>query len=251
MSAVPQVGGGLTIGEGATIGGDLEYTSPEVTEVPPGTVEGAVRHTLEVSDEGRTESTLAQRVANWSMRNLRRLIALVVVGLLIAWLVPALLGRAADGLAERPWPALGLGAATFFGFPLAVLTVMVVVFLVALVLFMLTLGNLGGSLLWIGLSVVLLLSVAFGLAVAYVAKIVVAHWGGRLLLRSINPAWGQKPIWSTLLGVLIVAILLAVPFVGWLFGLAITLFGLGTLWFLGRGQAGLTGEDTMVVKTEV
>ena len=38
--------------------------------------------------------------------------------------------------------------------------------------------------------------------------------------------------------------------VGWLFGLAITLFGLGTLWFLGRGQASQVSEEAMVAKAE-
>ena len=90
---------------------------------------------------------------------------------------------------------------------------------------------------------------AFGLVVTYVSKIVVGFWGGRALLRSIKPEWAEKPIWSMLVGVLIVALLLAIPFLGGLFWLVFTLFGLGALWFLCLKLSETPGEET-VAKVE-
>ena len=117
MPTIPNVRGGLLVGEGAQIGGDLEYKSPEKANVPTGVVQGREQHTLQVAPEKESEETFAQRVAKWVLRNLRRLVGLVAVGLLLVWLVPAWLGCAATNLSERPWPVLGLGAATFFGYP--------------------------------------------------------------------------------------------------------------------------------------
>jgi hypothetical protein len=179
MPAVPNVRGGLKIGEGALVGGDLEYTSPERSDIPAGVVQGREQHILQVAPEPEPEETPVQRVTKWILRNLRRLVGLVVVGLLLVWLVPAWLGCTATNLAERPWPILGLGTATFFGYPVAVLVFLFVLFMVSLLLILVTLGNLGGALIWIGVAIVVLFSVAFGLAITYVSKIVVGFWGGR------------------------------------------------------------------------
>jgi hypothetical protein len=246
MPSVPNVRGGLTIGEGASIGGDLEYTSPEKADVPAGVVAGREQHTLQVVPEAKREKTPAQRAWDWALRNLRRLVGLIVVGLLVAWLVPAGLGCAARSLAERPWPSLGLGAATFFGYPMAVLVFLFVLFMVALLLIAMTLGNLGGALIWIGIAVVMLVSVAFGLAITYVSKIVVGYWGGRLLLKSIKSEWAEKPIWSMLVGTLIVALLLSIPILGGVLWVVITLFGLGTLWFWCLKSDGTSSEPVEV-----
>jgi len=130
-----------------------------------------------------------------------------------------------------------------------VLVFLFVVIMVALLLILVTLGNLGGALIWIGAAIVVFFSVAFGLAVTYVSKIVVGYWGGRLLLKSIKPEWAEKPIWPMLVGVLIVALLLSIPYLGRVFWLVFTFFGLGTLWFLCLKQAGSPGEET-VIKVE-
>ena len=167
----------------------------------------------------------------------------------MVWLVPAWLGCAATSLAERPWPALGLGAATFFGYPVAVFVFLFVLFMVALLLILMTLGNLGGALIWIGIAVVMLFSVVFGLAITYVSKVVIGYWGGRLLLKSIKPEWAEKPIWSMLVGVLIVALLLSIPIFGGVLWVVVTLFGLGALWFLCLKQTRPPSE-TVEVKAE-
>ena len=252
MPSMPQVPAGLTIDQRAEIEGDVEYTAPEEAAIPAGAAKGRVQHTREIVEAARPEVTPAQKVARWFLRNLRRLVALVVVGLLLAWLAPAWIKRPAGALEAKPWPSLGLGAATLFGFPVAMLVLIGVIVLLAILLGILTLGNLVGSVVWLGIAIVVALAVLFGLLVTYFAKIVVGYWGGRLVLKSINPKWAVNPIWSVLLGVLFVAILMAIPLFGWLFGWIITLFGLGTLWLLSRkepAQVEATGEE-IVAKAE-
>jgi hypothetical protein len=252
MPAIPQVPAGLTIGGGAEIEGNVDYTAPEQVTIPAGVAKGRINHTREIAEAARPEETSAQKAGRWFLRNLRRLVALVVVGLLLVWLAPSWIRRPAGELQARPWPSLGLGAATLFGFPVVMFVLIGVIVLLAILLGVLTLGNLAGSVVWLGIAIVVALAVIFGLIVTYLSKIVVGYWGGRLVLNSINPKWAANPIWPVLLGVLIVAILMAIPFVGWLLGLIITLFGLGTLWLLSRKEAGEvepTGEE-IVAKAE-
>jgi len=252
MPPLPQVPAGLTIDDRAEIEGNVEYTAPKEAAIPAGVAKGRVEHTREIAEAARPEETPARRAGQWFLRNLRRLVALVVVGLLLAWLAPSWIRRPAGALQAKPWPSLGLGAATLLGFPVAMFVLIGVIVLLAILLGILTLGNLVGSVVWLGIAVVVALAVLFGLVVTYLSKIVVGYWGGRLVLKSINPKWAANPIWPVLLGALIVAILMAIPLVGWLLGLIITLFGLGTLWLLSRKEAGeveATGDE-IVAKAE-
>jgi hypothetical protein len=252
MPPLPQVPAGLTIGGGAEIQGNVEYTAPEEAAIPAQAARGRVQYTRKIVEATRPEETPARRVGKWFLRNLRRLVALVVVGVLLAWLAPSWIRRPAGALAAQPWPSLGLGAATLFGFPVAMMVLIGVIVLLALLLGLLTLGNLVGSVVWLGIAIVIALAVLFGLVVTYLAKIVVGYWGGRLVLKSINPKWAANPIWPVLLGMLMIAILMAIPFVGWLLGLIITLFGLGTLWLLSRKETAEveSAGDEMVAKAE-
>jgi cytoskeletal protein CcmA (bactofilin family) len=250
MPAVPSVSGGLTVGEGAQIGGDLRYKAPQEADMPSGTVGGQVRYERLVDETEPSRRTPVQRFGQWFLRNLRRFLALVVVALLLAWLAPAWIVRPAGRLLTDPWPSLGFGAATLFGFPVAMLVFSTVIVLLAILLGLVTLGNLSASVVWLGIATVVALSVAFGLLVAYVAKIVVAYWGGHVVLKSVNPKWAENRFWSVLLGVVLVAILLSIPFVGWLIGLAITLFGLGTLWLVALGMGSAALDQEVVAKVD-
>ena len=250
MPSVPSVPGGLTVGEGAEIAGDLRYTAPEQAPIPSESVGGSIQYDLAVSEPEQAPKTLVQRFGQWFLKNLRRFVALVVVALLIAWLAPAWIKRPAARLATDPWPSLGLGAATFFGFPVAVLVFVTLFVLLAILLGVITLGNLSASVVWVGIAIVIVLSVVFGLLVAYLSKIVVGYWGGRVVLKSINPEWAENPIWSALLGVLLVSILVSIPFVGWLIGLGIVLFGLGALWLLCRKGDTEALEPEVIAKVD-
>ena len=77
----------------------------------------------------------------------------------------------------------------------------------------------------------------------------IGFWGGRLLLKLIRPEWAEKPLWSMLLGVVIVAVLLAVPYLGYLFWLVLTLFGLGAFWVLWLKKPDVPTEEA-VAKVE-
>ncbi|MEZ5352080.1 MAG: hypothetical protein R2762_05540 [Bryobacteraceae bacterium] len=124
--------------------------------------------------------------------------------LLVGWILyraaPRFVDRAAEGV-ENGIPSAGLGFAILFLTPFLLL-------ILALSLIGLPAALIGGAL--------------FGVAV-YLAKLVVAFWiGGRL-------APGASPMVRLAVGLVVVAIAIAIPFLGWLARLVVTAVGLGAL----------------------
>jgi hypothetical protein len=56
-----------------------------------------------------------------------------------------------------------------------------------------------------------------------------------MIFNRLNPALAEHRVWPLVLGVIIVTLLIALPLVGWLFGLIVMFLGLGALWLWGRG----------------
>lgn len=234
---VPTVPGGLTIGDEASIGGSLTYTSPDVISIPDDQVGGAVQHVVPSYDlEDTVEVTPTNLALNWLADNFRRLIALVAVGLLLAWIVPAWIKRPASRLENQPLPSLGWGILTLVVFPFALLLIVTLVIVLALVMGALTLGNLLSAIGWLGAATTLALLVGFGLILGYLTKIIVGYFIGHALLRRINPQWVEKPYLPVLVGVVILALVLAIPILGGLINLVITILGLGALFILWKDR---------------
>jgi hypothetical protein len=238
--SMPTLPGGLMLRDEASIGGDLEYTSPEPFDVDPAKVGGTIVHTPYGTTEKKISpaSIVRNMTTGMLVRSVRRLIAWTLVGVLLASLLPKWVTRPASVLQARPWPSLGRGAAICLLFPVAVVLVVIAVGFVAISLRLLTLLNLASTAAWLGAAVVLAACVLFALAVTYLTRAVVGYWMGNLILSRVRPAWAEKPVWSTLLGVVILVLLTAIPIAGLLFGLATTCFGIGTLWLLWRETRG-------------
>jgi hypothetical protein len=52
---------------------------------------------------------------------------------------------------------------------------------------------------------------------------------GRMILERIRERWGAGRVWPLVLGVVLFAIVRAIPILGWWIGLIVTLFGLGAI----------------------
>ena len=224
MPALPSVSPGLTLGSGATVAGNLEYTARSEIEVPAAAVSGEVTYTpLDLQTPTARRSFRPSSLA-------RRYVALAIVGIVLMLLQPAFIRRAAERLEARPWTGLGVGALTLVGFPLAIMLLLGVIILVAILLGFLTLGNLGGAVVVIGGALVVSLGALFFLVLTYLTQIVVALLGGRLLLTRLSPGSGDNPLGPLLLGLLLVVVLTGIPVLGFWVTLLIVLFGLGALW---------------------
>jgi cytoskeletal protein CcmA (bactofilin family) len=235
VPSMPSVPMGLTVDEGAQIGGTLNYTSASEWSIPAGVVGGVVTHHMpEIEFEEEVVVSPARRAADWFLRHLRRLITLLLVGLLIVWVVPGWTEKATGALRAKPLPSLGWGVVSIAAFFFALLVILIVTILVAVVLGVITLGGLAGTTAWTGGLTMALLGFFFSIAVTYVTKVVVSLLGGRLILAPLKRDWAEGRIWPLVVGVVLFVIITAIPILGWLVNLAVVLLGLGALWLLGR-----------------
>jgi len=233
--AMPSVPLGLTVDEGARIGGKLDYTSASEWSVPAGIVAGAItRHEPEVKIEEEVVVSPAMLAVGWFLGHLRRLVTLLLAGLLMVWVVPSWMEKATGALRASPLPSLGWGVVSIAAFFFVLLVILIVTILVAVVLGIITLGGLAGTTVWTGGLTMALLVFFFSIAVTYVTKVVVSFLGGRLILARLQPDWAEGRIWPLVVGVVLFIVITAIPILGWLVNLIVVLLGLGVLWLLGR-----------------
>jgi cytoskeletal protein CcmA (bactofilin family) len=237
VPSMPSVSLGLTVDEGAHIGGKLDYTSASEWSIPAGVVAGTImRHEPEVKVEVEEEVVVspARRAAGRFLSHLQRLVTLLLVGLLMVWVVPSWTEKATGALQAKPLPSLGWGVVTIAAFIFALLVILTVTIIGTVVLGVITLGGLAGTTAWTGALTMALLGFFFSIAVTYVTKVIVSFLGGRLILARLKPDWAEGRIWPLVVGVVIFVIITAIPILGWLVKLVVVLLGLGALWLLGR-----------------
>ena len=194
----------LTVRPGATIGGDLTYVSPAEGSIAAEAVSGRVTHTTPPP----TRTTAADPIwlfVGW----LQGLIGVALFGLLLTLIAAPMMDRAAARARADLWPSLGFGALAAFATP----PVALVVFVVGLFL----------GAWWI--AVFALIALAIALVVGYViSALCLGLW---LLEKMGRP--GAHRILAMLLGVLVLGIGAAIPFLGLLVTQVASVIGLGAL----------------------
>ena len=232
--SLPVVAPGLTIAEGATIKGNLKYTSTNEIKVPSDAVSGKVTHIKPAVTPETAPPTAAQKTMSWTFTLLRNIVTLIIIGLLLGWLAPMFIGSLVDKVRSQPWPTLGWGVVTYAAFFFALLVILLVMILGAIFFGMLTLGGLSGTIVGLGIFTMFTLILGFVLITSFLTKIVVGWLGGKLILSRIKPELAEHKVWPMVIGVSIIALIVALPYIGWLFGLLVMFVGLGALWLWGR-----------------
>lgn len=186
----------VTLAPGARIGGDLQYGDKKPIVAGGATVGGEVRNE-NWSDVGNAASVIGA-LTLW----LAFTVSALVLGLILLLLAPRAADAAYNAARERLGPAIGWGAALFFGLPIAAIVALV-------------------TLVGIPLGVAVLLALLPLGAIGYVTS---AFLLGRLVLS--NPP-NRYVAFLAGLGMLRLAAL--VPILGGLVWFAATAFGLGVL----------------------
>jgi cytoskeletal protein CcmA (bactofilin family) len=232
--AIPTVKGGLNIDPAAKIGGELTYTSTKELTLPAGIVAGKVtRHQPEVAQV--VQPTLAELLMTGVLDAVRKMVTLILLGLLLGWFFPALLAINVNQIRATPLPAFGWGIVGIAAFWFALLVLMVATIVGALLFGALTLGSLSGVIVFLGLLLFFALILGFVLAAIFLAPILVSLLVGKLILEKINPDLAEHRVWPLVLGVFLFAALGAIPCLGGVLTLVVILLGLGALWIYGRG----------------
>jgi hypothetical protein len=242
--SAPSLKPGLMIDPAARIKGDLEYVQDKKLTLPAGIVGGDIQYTVFVpSVTGATEPTLAQKVLKWALDFLRSSIAHILVGLLLLWLFPAFVKGLSEKLRTRFWPSLGWGAVSWVVFFVALLLIVFATIAGGIVFGVLTLGQITGTIVWLGILALFALIVGFVLVTTFLAEVVFGNALGKWILTSAHSSLAEHRYWPMVIGLLItltVIALLSFPaipgFLGWLVNFVVILFGLGTLWIWGRDR---------------
>jgi cytoskeletal protein CcmA (bactofilin family) len=230
--------GQATVAPGARIDGDLIFGAGQM--IMDGAVAGSVlggtgnysrRGTVggteKVSVQQREEEK-APTVADRAFDRLRRYVSILVVGLLMLWLLPRLVHRAADSVRSNPLVSFLIGILAFIGVIILLIAVVLVTVLLAIGLGLLGLGGLAGTVAFAGALAVAIVCFLFLVAVAFGAQATVGLALGRLVFRGQGRSFGAA-FGALALGLVVVVLISAIPVAGgWLEGLLV-LFGLGAL----------------------
>lgn len=196
-------GDDLYVGQNASIGRDLQAhveDTDDLVVAAGATIHGATG-VFDDLDDSRFDHI------GFYLRKLVMLAAGLVCGLVAFMLAPKLFWAPREQTEQHAWSrAFGLGLASLFLIP-------IIVVIVALTL--------------IGLPLALFTIGGYALAL-YLGKLFIAAELGRRILR-VSGHKRSEVVWSLLLGLLILAVLVELPFVGAVLGFGLAVFGLGTV----------------------
>ena len=158
----------------------------------------------------------------------REFVTLFVFGLLAVAFRPTLLYVLADRIRASVWSSLGYGVfVLILGYVGSLLAAVALGFL-GYGLFSLGLDVLAVALLGVGGGLLVLWLILLTLFAAYGAKLVLAAWVGRGILRRISPRAAENRFWPLVLGGVIYLLVVQIPYVGLVVALLATLLGLGS-----------------------
>ncbi len=255
MPTMPLVPDGLTFGSEAQVVGTLEYTSSETVAIPS-SVAADVQHQLPPADQQIKKEISQERwyengASSMIFNNVRRLIALLLVTALLAWLLPSVITQPSARLQSQPWKSLGVGLLGIIAIPMLLFFLLGMVLLVAILVGALTLGELLGVILGLGLPALALISTSYFVMLGYLPQAMVAYLAGRWFFQKVNPKTAEKVFWPALVGALALGLLIAIPILGWLLEAAVVLFGLGAILLLVYERMKKAPKTDTVTPTQV
>ena len=212
----------LVIEPSARINGDLWYRSHNEVQLPTGAVTGQVVREEEETDSSADALDAVREAIRGSVA---RIVVLALLGLLLLAAARGWMERATTQMMRRP------GASLLMGVIVGIATVPAIIIVggIVLVIFGVVFGA-GGVLATIPLPLAGLGLYALAL---YISPVFVALLIGRLLMGRFS----ATGFLALVVGLIVLAVLGAIPYVGWaITGLA-TVLGLGGALLAGRGAA--------------
>lgn len=186
--------------------------------------------TTGIQDQEEQESQAQSPLLKWALKSSQKLISLLIMSLLIAWLAPGILQKPVANMKEKTGRSLGIGAIILFLIPIAMAIFTVVIALLVYLCNLVKFNYLAGSTFLLGLGILLILIVGYVFLLSFLSKAIIGLWLGQELLSLIKKDLGEKTVLCMLAGGFLVAILVKLPWIGWAFSLIIDLFGIGAFW---------------------
>lgn len=225
MPTLPTVPSGMTFGPSAAIAGNLDYTSTQAADVPPGVVAGQVEFIQQATQQAERRQTLS--VVSFILGRLRRFIGLLLIGLLLLWLARRPLKHSVATLEQQPLASLGWGLLALLLFLAVGAAILGLTLLLAGLFGVFTMQALATTSAFLGMVVFGLLLLAAAVAIVWLAPVAISLWIGRGILRRLRPAAADARFGPFVLGLVVYVLLTAIPWVGALVTLAAAVWGLG------------------------
>lgn len=229
MPVAAVVPGGLSFGQDGKIAGKLEYHSTKETDIPAGVVAGKTTFVKEETSQERQQSDprfFSSDTGKAAGYFVASLLVLSAFGGLLLKFRPGFLNGAADTLRRRTLASLGAGALGYIVFLGLVIGLLILVVLLVIPLSFVAMGGrFFGTILLTGIGA----GTAFIVLTNWLAPLVVGLVIGEWLYAQVEKE-RKSPFWSLVLGLVIVLLANATPFVGsWLVAGLVAAFGLGAI----------------------
>jgi hypothetical protein len=168
------------------------------------------------------------------LSRLRHVVSVLLVGLVALSIMPRPLKIWADTICQRPAMSLLSGLLGLLAFIALLVVAVVVIVAAAILLGVATLGELIPMVIVGGLVGYAALIVGFWIVVAYLAEVIAGLALGRLAFQ--QSGLSAKLPGGLVVGVLILALMLSVPYVGGIMGFLVVVWALGSicLWLVGK-----------------
>lgn len=198
----------LTIAPGASVVGNLTYTSINAAKIPDSkAVGGKIQQNIPEIEKN-------QAFVSWLFRKLFAIFSALVVGLALVLILKKIIPKILARMEENPLKTMLPG-----------LIIMFIIPPIALILI----------LTFIGIPLALIIS-AWWLVATYLARIFAAVLVGQIIIKYLFKKNNFNLIWSLILGVFVCWLLFAIPFVGWIIYLFVTWLGLGGIYLFAINQ---------------
>ncbi len=217
----------LTITGSAEIAGDVDYESAESVKISDdaligGEVKGTIADKKKDYDiMGKTP--LALFTATYIGGKIISFLSLFVLGIILLLVMPGFFNKFNGRMRTTLGNCAGAGAIMVFGMPVGIM----VVFFLSILLFITIVGSGLGI---IAISSNIMLTILYMLII-YTSTVFLSFLVGRMILfkTKLNmDKYGVKVL-AFLIGLVILAVIYSIPFVGWLIKFAGVLFGCGAI----------------------
>lgn len=189
------------------------------------------------------------RVVDWLLGRLRALVTFLAIGGLAMLIFRRWFEQWSEKVRIAPLAATAWGLVVLvFGFSAALLLALLILPL-AILFFSLSLSGLGLATLSFGYFSLGIAFTIFWIFVAYISKVIVAYFAGKWILERLAPRAVRYRFLSLLLGVFIYVLVNAIPILGWIIGILVTLLGLGAVWMVMKDRSKPEVEAATALET--
>lgn len=219
---------GLNISDDAEIGGEFTYTNSYEDK--------AMSDIGGTGDQQNNESGNQSIFTFFSRTIVTRIgefIALVIVCVLLIRFQHDNVQKTIRNLNDKPFHSLLWGIAFILLFPLAMILSLIILGGLVVFIWLVTLGTLGGTALNLASLGFGIAAFSFTFLLKFITKAIFAYMIGELILINIAPKLMEGKyagVWTILSGVLIYELIRAIPVLGGLIGLVISIIILGAVY---------------------